>query len=77
MRKNEGGYIYVNLLLVFLIVLSFFLSGGFIFSKGFPSSDQNTEKYTLVDKEPQSSNPTLQLSTLELLLLNPDCGCVY
>ncbi len=67
MRKNEGGYIYVNLLLVFLIVLSFFLSGGLILSEEVSPVDEIKEKYTLVDKEPQSSNSTLQLSTLNFI----------
>jgi Mg-chelatase subunit ChlD len=66
MRKNTRGYIYVNLLLVVLIALGFVLSGGFILSKRSSSTTESTELYKLVDKEANPSNPTLQLSTLDL-----------
>lgn len=65
MRKNEKGYIYVNLLLVVLIALGFVLSGGFILSKRSSSTTKSAELYKLVEKEASSSSQTLQLSTLE------------
>lgn len=60
------GYIYVNLLLVVLITLGFVLSGGSILSKKISSNTNNAELYKLVDKGADPSNPTLQLSTLDL-----------
>ncbi len=74
MRKNIKGYIYVPLLLSILVLLGFVLSGGLILSKKSPTFDESMKTYTLVDKVVNPSNPTLQLSTLDLI--DPDCGCV-
>ncbi len=60
-----AGYIYVPLLLSILVTLGFVLSGGLILSGESPPVDEITERYTLVDKEANPSNSTLQLSTLE------------
>lgn len=74
MRKNERGYIYIPFLILILVALGFVLSGGFILSKKSPTFDESMKTYTLVDKVVNPSNPTLQLSTLDLI--DPDCGCV-
>ncbi len=66
MKEKMRGYIYVNLLLVALIALGFVLSGGVVLSKRSSSTTKSAELYKLVDKEADPSNPTLQLSTLDL-----------
>ncbi len=63
MIKNKEGY--VSLLILILIAFGFILSGGLILSKESSSTIETQAKYTLIDSEPQSSNPTLQLSALD------------